>query len=140
MQYMKSAITNQELIGGVKKDIRMVTFSEADQSPEEPNISVSNSDVGTPTPPTSTNPGTLENQMSKLEEVQKEHTKLLKEIMRCLKDPDRGARNRSPTKEYQTYLNMVVNVYIIIAKYVCSYHLARRFENCWSAARTIDHK
>lgn len=41
MQYM-SAITNQKLIGGVKKDIIKVTFSETVQAPEEQNIRVPN--------------------------------------------------------------------------------------------------
>lgn len=42
MQYMKSAITNQKLIGGVKKDIIKVTFIETVQAPEEQNIRVPN--------------------------------------------------------------------------------------------------
>ncbi|XP_056014940.1 interaptin-like [Ostrea edulis] len=43
MQHMKSAITNQKLIGGVKKEIKRVSFNKPPQSPpEEPNIRMTN--------------------------------------------------------------------------------------------------
>ena len=77
MQYIKSAITNQTHIGGIKKEVKRVTFNEIDESSPEKR-SIRRTNFRTPSPP-STNTGTLENRIAKLEEEQQETTKLLKE-------------------------------------------------------------
>ena len=101
MQYMKSAITNQKLIGGIKKEVKRVTFDEVDESSPE-KLSIRRTNIRTPSPPSS-NTGTLENRITRLEEEQQEHTKLLKEIIRSLKDPERRTGSRSPEKEPRQY-------------------------------------
>ena len=68
----------------IKKEVKRVTFNEIDESSPE-KLSIRRANVRTPSPP-STNTGTLENRITKLEEEQQEHTKFLKEIIRSLKE------------------------------------------------------
>ena len=98
-QYMKSAITNQKLIGGGRKEVKRVSFNETTlSSPEEPDVRMVNKATPTASKSSSTS---LESRILKVEDQQQEHTKLLKEIIKKLHEtePDRRARNRSPDRE-----------------------------------------
>ena len=79
-------------------------------------MSIRRTNIRTPSPP-STNTSTPENRIIKLEEEQQDHTKLLKEIIRSIKDPERRTGSRSPQKNQDNIdlhhlqgLNLVVNV------------------------------
>jgi hypothetical protein len=82
MQYLKSAITNQKLIGGVKKETKIVLFHECSTPPaqREPNIRMANRTTSSSKSTTTT----LESRITKLEDQQQEHAKLLKEIVEKL--------------------------------------------------------
>lgn len=74
---MKSAITNQKIIIWAKKEIKRVTFDESSESsPVEPSVRV--------TVTTSNTTNASKTTISTLEEQQKEHTRLLNEIIKRL--------------------------------------------------------
>lgn len=91
VQHMKSAVTNQKLIMGTKKDIRRVTFEEKDDIPntEDVNIRLVNKVLPKTTP-------SLESRISTLENDNKETKRLLREILERMKmnEVERESRPR----------------------------------------------
>lgn len=77
---MKSAVTNQKLIMGTKKDVRRVTFQKKDDIPntEDVNIRLVNKVLPKITP-------SLETRISTLENDNKETKRLLREILERMK-------------------------------------------------------
>lgn len=77
---MKSAVTNQKLIMGTKKDVRRVTFQKKDDIPntEDGNIRLVNKVLPKITP-------SLETRISTLENDNKETKRLLREILERMK-------------------------------------------------------
>ncbi|XP_061195172.1 DNA ligase 1-like [Saccostrea echinata] len=110
VQHMKSAITNQKLIMGPKKEVRRVTFEE--KSEEIPPIITHQEDasirvINRTTPKTVPS---LETRMTALENDNKEFKRMLMEILKRLKvaEAEREPRPRcrsplqSPTRENQS--------------------------------------
>lgn len=91
VQHMKSAVTNQKLIMGTKKDVRRVTFEEKDDIPntEDVNIRLVNKVLPKTTP-------SLETRISTLENDNKETKRLLREILERMKmnEVERESRPR----------------------------------------------